>query len=116
MLDATASIGLEDDHHLADALCFSSCKGLFGLTGACFVGYKERGNISIPSFGMNIDHHLNKMMTGPYHAICSLDLILKNYQFFRCSVEETKKDFLKRFNDHLVFPKDLQPKLCTQVK
>ena len=33
MLDATASIGLEPNHYLADVIGFSSCKGLFGLTG-----------------------------------------------------------------------------------
>ena len=27
-LDATASIGLENDHHLADVIAYSSCKGL----------------------------------------------------------------------------------------
>ena len=30
MLDATASVGLEDNHDLADVIGFSSCKGLFG--------------------------------------------------------------------------------------
>ena len=34
MLDATGSIGLERYHELADVISFSSCKGLFGLTGA----------------------------------------------------------------------------------
>ena len=33
-LDATASIGLEKDHNFSDVLAYSSCKGLFGLTGA----------------------------------------------------------------------------------
>ena len=32
MLDATASIGLEPNHDLADAISYSSCKGLFGFT------------------------------------------------------------------------------------
>ena len=36
-LDATGSIGLEDNHELADVTAFSSYNGLFGLTGACFV-------------------------------------------------------------------------------
>ena len=36
-LDATASIGLEKDHNFSDVLAYSSCKGLFGLTGAAFV-------------------------------------------------------------------------------
>ena len=39
-LDATASIGLEDNHKVADLMGFSSCKGLFGLTGAAFIAYK----------------------------------------------------------------------------
>ena len=34
MLDATASIGLESGHEQAEILAYSSCKGLFGLTGA----------------------------------------------------------------------------------
>ncbi len=34
MLDATASFPLDDNHHLADVLSYSSCKGLCGLTGA----------------------------------------------------------------------------------
>ena len=37
MLDATASIGLEANHELSDVMAYSSCKGLFGLTGASFV-------------------------------------------------------------------------------
>ena len=40
-VDATGSIGLEEDHELADVMAFSSCKGLFGLTGACFIAHKE---------------------------------------------------------------------------
>ncbi len=40
-VDATGSIGLEERHELADVMAFSSCKGLLGLTGACFVAYKK---------------------------------------------------------------------------
>ena len=40
-LDATASIGLEEHHDYADIIGFSSCKGLFGLTGASFIAYSE---------------------------------------------------------------------------
>jgi len=36
-VDSTGSIGLENNHQLADVMAFSSCKGLFGLTGAGFV-------------------------------------------------------------------------------
>ena len=80
MLDATASIGLEDDHELADALSYSSCKGLFGLTGAAFVAFNEIPNYEIPSFNLCIASHLGKKMTGPYHAICSLDSILQDHE------------------------------------
>ena len=38
-LDATASFGLEPFHELGDVVSYSSCKGLFGLTGACFISY-----------------------------------------------------------------------------
>ena len=40
-VDATSSIGLESHHELADIMAFSSCKGLFGLTGASFVAHKS---------------------------------------------------------------------------
>ena len=41
ILDATGSIGLEKDHELADVISFSSCKGLFGLTGAAFICFNR---------------------------------------------------------------------------
>ena len=47
-LDATASIGLETSHELADICCFSSCKGLFGLTGASFIAYKDHLDLIEP--------------------------------------------------------------------
>jgi len=70
MLDATASIGLEDNHELADAVSYSSCKGLFGLTGTAFVAFNEMPDFETPSFNLSISSHLGKKMTGPYHAIC----------------------------------------------
>ena len=42
MVDATASIGLENNHSLGDVIFFSSCKGLLGPTGLGFVGYKKK--------------------------------------------------------------------------
>ena len=57
-VDATASIGLEDRHELADVLAFSSCKGLFGITGAAFVAYKHHLKINVPNqFYLNIQTH-----------------------------------------------------------
>ena len=39
-IDATISIGRRG-HEYADLLAFSSCKGLFGITGAAFIGYNH---------------------------------------------------------------------------
>ena len=81
MLDATGSIGLEKNHKLASVISFSSCKGIFGLTGAAFIGYniktlKKRKL----SFYQDINTHLDKKVTGPYSTICSLYLIMKNFE------------------------------------
>ena len=72
MLDATASIGLEGDQYLVDVISYSSCKGLFGLTGACFVAFNDHPTQKVDSFYLDINSHLEKKMTGPYHAIASL--------------------------------------------
>ena len=80
MLDAAASIGLEPDHDLADTMAFSSCKGLFGLTGASFICFNAKPQIKVNSFYLDINSHLKKMMTGPYHAITSLDETLKKWK------------------------------------
>ncbi len=114
-LDATASIGLEENHHLADLLAFSSCKGLFGLTGACFITFNDLKNKPINSFYLDIRTHLEKKMTGPYHQICSLDLVLKNYNFYKKAVINTKVNFMKRFSDFTIYPLENQPYLCTFV-
>ena len=114
-LDATASIGLEKDHGFADVLAYSSCKGLFGLTGAAFVAFNSSPNNMINQFNMNIHNHLNKKMTGPYHAICSLNDVLKNYSDFRYSVIANKKFFLKKMQLYLTHNIDEQPNLCTLI-
>ena len=90
-LDATASIGLEKNHSYADVIGYSSCKGLFGLTGASFVSYNIKPSNEIKSFNLNIKNHENKKMTGPYHTICSLLNVLKNHREFRKSVMINKK-------------------------
>ena len=115
MLDATASIGLEDNHELADAISYSSCKGLFGLTGAAFVAFNELPNFEIPSFNLSIASHLGKKMTGPYHAICSLDGILADHSNFKAAVTICKEHFMSSFEANLYFPRALQPLLCTRV-
>ena len=115
MLDATASVGLEGDHHLADAISYSSCKGLFGLTGACFVAFNEDPKVSVDSFYLDINSHLQKRMTGPYHAIASLSDVLPIHDKIRESVVINKNAFLDRMSEYLTVDKDLQPLLCTHV-
>ena len=83
---------MEKDHGFADVLGYSSCKGLFGLTGAAFVAFNSLPNNKINQFNLNIYNHLEKM-TGPYHAICSLNDVLKNYDDFKYAVTTNKKIF-----------------------
>jgi 2-aminoethylphosphonate-pyruvate transaminase len=115
MIDATASIGLESRHELAEVIAYSSCKGLFGLTGAAFVAYHEEPTTEVDSFYLSLANHKNKMMTGPYHALASLDGVLADYDGFRESVVENKKVFVKRMRQYLTRPQKQQPILCTHV-
>ena len=114
-LDATASIGLENNHNLSDVAAFSSCKGLFGLTGGAFITFNNKSYNEIDEFNFNILNHLEKKMTGPYHAICSLDGILKDYKNFSYSVKLNKKIFVKKMREFLLYPNKNQPNLCTLV-
>ncbi len=114
-LDATASVGLEVDHGFADVLGYSSCKGLFGLTGAAFVAFNSRPNNKVNQFNLNIYNHLEKKMTGPYHSICSLFEVLKNHSDFKYAVVTNKKFFLKKMQQHLLYNINEQPNLCTLI-
>ena len=113
-LDATASIGLESKNHLGDVICYSSCKGLFGLTGASFIAFNEE-SIYEPksSHYLSINTHINKGVTGPYHTILSLFGIFKNYNIYQLRVKKWQSIFLETFKEHLVHPKKNQPILCT---
>ncbi len=114
-LDATASIGLENDHDCADVLGYSSCKGLFGLTGAAFVAFNSSPNNKINQFNLNIHNHLEKKMTGPYHSICSLNDVLKNHSDFKYAVVANKRFFLKKMQRYLSYSISEQPNLCTLI-
>ena len=114
-LDATASIGLEKDHRLGNLMCFSSCKGLFGLTGASFICYNEKPKNKINSFYFDINSHLNHRMTGPYHIIGSLYYVLKKYDQFKHSVKVNKKKFLNKFGNLSPYPIKNQPLICTHI-
>jgi len=113
MLDATASIGLEPNHCLADVIGFSSCKGLFGLTGAAFIAYKCKNLIDVNSFYLNLNTHIEKKMTGPYHSICSLYEVLKKHDEIKNSVKINKKIFSEKFINFLNIPDLNQPLICT---
>lgn len=116
MVDATASIGLEDGHEVADVIAYSSCKGLFGLTGAAFVAYNVSPQVEESSFFLNLANHLERKMTGPYHAICSLDRVLSRHADFRHTVEVGKRVLGHLCADRLLRPPAEQPLLCTLVR
>jgi aspartate aminotransferase-like enzyme len=115
MVDATGSIGLESGHELADAIAYSSCKGLFGLTGASFVAYNGSPAHEPPSFYLTIGTHLNRSVTGPLHTVCSLAQVLPRHADLREAVVTNKARFTEKFAKFLTVPKAHQPLLCTQV-
>ena len=115
MLDATASIGLESGHELADTIAYSSCKGLFGLTGACFIAFNKEPVYEVDSFYLNLSTHINKKMTGPYHAITSLADVLPKHNEFREAVRINKEKFIKDYNEWVIYDEQHQPLLCTFV-
>ena len=114
-LDATASIGLEEDHNLSDVAGFSSCKGLFGLTGGAFVTFNKQFQNKIDEFNFDMNSHLNKKMTGPYHAICSLKNVINDYASYSYAVKINKEKFCKIMSNYLLYDKINQPKLCTLI-
>ena len=116
MLDATASIGLEVNHDFADVIGYSSCKGLFGLTGAAFIAFNDPPQNEVNSFYMNLRNHIERKMTGPYHAICSLFETLKSHEKYKYSVIKNKKKFLNKFNKFISVPKENQPLICTYTR
>ena len=115
-LDATASIGLEKDHHLSEVLAYSSCKGLFGLTGGSFVAFNSNPQNKVESFYLNIFNHLESKMTGPYHTILSLYDVLKDYESFKYSVKINKEKIIHLMGNQLIYPIQNQPLLCTYIK
>ena len=114
-IDATASIGLEDYHYLADIVSYSSCKGLCGLTGAAFIAFNGSPQNEVSSFYLNIETHIEKRVTGPYHIIQSIAPILKEYDGIRFAISTTKAEFMRRFGNLSPVPKIMQPQLCTHV-
>jgi 2-aminoethylphosphonate-pyruvate transaminase len=119
-LDATASINLQDYHELSDACAFSSCKGLMGLTGAGFITFNNaclsnnlKGTLS---WALDIETYSNKKTTGPYHAICSLNTISKDFDKIKNNIQKSKEYFLKKYADRIIRPKKDQPNLSTMMR
>lgn len=115
-VDATGSIGLEDNHHLADVMAFSSCKGLFGLTGASFIAHKNNLSI-IPTnhFYFNMETQIKKMVTGPYHAVCSLYGVMQIHSQLKDRVALSKQHALTKWKD-FTRGNSNQPLLCTYLE
>jgi cytidyltransferase-like protein len=114
-VDATGSIGLEDNHELADIMAFSSCKGLFGLTGACFIAHKDHLKLNyINSFYSNINTHKEKMVTGAYHSIASLYSVIERHEIFKQRVINSKQTVMDVWSDFV--RKNNQPLLCTYLE
>ena len=115
MIDATASFGLEENHHLANVFSYSSCKGLFGLTGASFISYDNNPSNEIKSFNLSLLSHKEKKMTGPYHSIYSLLQILPKHNDFKQAVKINKKKFMMIAKKYLIYKKNYQPLICTAI-
>jgi len=115
LLDATASMGLEDGHSEGEVVCFSSCKGLFGLSGASFISYNSMPEREVSSYYLSMRTHVERGVTPPIHAICSLAEVLPQHQDFRYSVACNKAKFVSLFKHLLVYPPEQQPLLCTRT-
>lgn len=115
-LDATASMGLEPDHGLADVMGFSSCKGLFGLAGAAFLAYgADVTPAAMPeSYYFNLETHQNHGVTGPYHVLCSLVDVIDRHEVMVDRVRASKQKALDMWKDYLPSMEN-QPLLCTYL-
>lgn len=116
LLDATGSMGLEPDHHLADVIAYSACKGLFGLTGASFIAFRSELELQ-PQYSwiMSLETHLKQRVTMPCHAILSLDAILPTHHTLRDAVARSKSLFMAQFGKLATHDAQHQPLLCTRL-
>lgn len=118
MLDATGSINLENNHHLADVCVFSSCKGLGGLAGAAFITYKNVVLEKMPQrkheFILDLNTYIERKTTAPVHAICSLYSLSAKFSSLQERVRQSKAKFVERFGKYMFRPGN-QPALCTKL-
>lgn len=119
-LDATGSIGLEENHNIADIIAYSSCKGLFGLTGASFISKKSslKPSHEVESklpFYLRYSTHAEKKITGPYHIINGLNEISKSHHLLVKNIRNFRKSFINTYSENLVWEEKNQPLLCTKI-
>ena len=89
---------METNHHLADVLFFSSCKGLFGPTGLGFIGHKNKLKIKRhKDFWLDYNTHDQAMYTLGYNCMASLFSISKNHNFYVKKIKYAAK-ILNKFN------------------
>ena len=102
-VNATAFVGLKDQHDLSNVMAFSSCKRLFGIRGAAFVAYKNL--LKIHDFGqfyLNFQTHQERRITGPYYAVASLhgvmnihnDIMIFFFQYWYHDMKSISKTVL----------------------
>jgi len=115
-LDGVASVGLEAHHELADVVGFSSCKGLFGLTGACFVASKEPPTNTSSSFYLSYATHSEKSVTGPYNQMQSIFGLIGSHESLLSVVQENKQILLRTFASMLNVDLSQQPLITTAIR
>ena len=116
LVDATGSIGLEENHDIADAVVFDSSVGLFGIEGAAFIAYKSGLKYSSSDrFYMNIETHKNKLVAAPCHAIASLFGVMENHECIMERVRNSKAYVMDRWSEY-VRATDDQPHLCSYLE
>ena len=104
MLDATATIGLENNHNLSDVMFFSSCKGLFGPTGLGFIAYGEKLKINkVKDFWLDIETHIKAKYTLGYNCMASLYKIIKRHSFYKKKLIFAS-NYLKNFMSNIDNP------------
>jgi len=97
IVDATASIGLENNHYMADVIFFSSCKGLLGPTGLGFIAYKRKvKRILSKDFWFNLETHSNTKYTLGYNCMASLYGISTKHKIYKKKIIVAAK-YLKNF-------------------
>lgn len=116
LVDATASINLEEDLECCDVCCFSSCKGLMGMTGGAFIAYNNYVKIHpVDSFYLDINTHINHLITGPYHAMLSLYGLLPKYIEIIDRIISNKLRFLEQYPHDTCYEPKYEPVLCTLI-